>query len=192
MRGMRGRIWVAAATISTLAAAARAEDFDARRAKDVAAVVTSNGASGALSVGVDGKTALEAQAARIFFDVYFDDCDTAKALCDTVIFSGSWDTTKLTEDEVNRWNRWTLYCPAYLDAKGEPDIWYSVAVSAHTAKDDVANDVDRWMGCLTDFDTFVAGPDDFLKRNAPVDAAPAAPAPATPPPERGSPPAHTG
>lgn len=169
---------------AVLAGTARADDFDARRAKDVAAVVTSNGASGDLKTGQDGKPTLSAQAARIYFDVYFDDCDAAKALCDEVIFSGSWDTTKVSVDQLNRWNRWTLFCPAYLDARGEPEVWYGVAVSQHTAKDDVEGAVDRWMGCLQDFDDFVAAPEDFLRRNAAETPAPAPAAPDKP----GSPP----
>jgi hypothetical protein len=195
---MLRRVWVGLATATILAgawggSAARADDFDARRAKDVTAVVTSNGASGDLKIGDDGKPTINAQAARIFFDVYFDDCDTAKALCDTMIFSSSWDTTKVSTDQLNRWNRWTLFCPAYLDAKGEPDMWDAVALSQRTAKDDVANDVDRWMGCLQDFDTFAAAPDDFLKRNLPADIpAPPATAPATPPSRSAQPGSHPG
>lgn len=166
---------------------ARADDFDARRAKDIAAVVTSNGASGDLKPGADGKPTLSAQAARVYFDVYFDDCDATKTLCNTVIFSGAWDTTKVSVDQINRWNRWTLFCPAYLDARGEPETWYGIAVSQRTGKDDVEGAVDRWMGCLQDFDEFVAGPDDFLKRNASeaAGATTATPAP-SPAPTAGS------
>lgn len=185
LAGRHGRPGFAQAAALGLAAAcaftglARADDFDARRARDLAAVVTSNGASGDLKQGEDGKPTLSAQAARIYFDVYFDDCDATKQLCNTVIFSGSWDTTKVTVDQVNRWNSWTLFCPSYLDARGKPNIWYGVAVSQHTARDDVASDVERWMGCLQDFDEFVADPDGFLKRNA--SEAPASPAAASAP-----------
>ncbi|HTX48581.1 MAG TPA: YbjN domain-containing protein [Caulobacteraceae bacterium] len=182
---MRRQVWLALGVTAALAgappawaapAASAADAFDARRAADVAAVVTNNGASGELKAGADGKPMLEAQAGRIYFDVDFDDCDTAKALCDTVTFAGWWDTDKLNADLINRWNRWTLFCPAYLDAKGAPSMWYGLAVSQHTAKDDIATAVDRWMGCLQDFDDFVASPDDFLKRKD-TSAAPAAPAP---------------
>src|SRR5579863_4280419 len=76
-------------------AAPAAADFDARRAADVTGIVTSNGASGELKTGADGKPMLEAQAGRIYFDVDFDDCDTAKTLCNTVTFAGWWDTDKL-------------------------------------------------------------------------------------------------
>jgi len=176
-----------AAPAASPAPASPALDFDARRAADVVAVVTSNGASGQLKAGADGKPMLEAQAGRIFFDVDFDDCDTAKTLCDTVTFAGWWDTDKLNADLINRWNRWTLFCPAYLDAKGAPSMWYGLAVSQHMARDDIANAVDRWMGCLQDFDDFVASPDDFLKRKD-TSATPAVPTPPQHPPDH--PPGH--
>jgi hypothetical protein len=175
-----------------LASAARADDFDARRAKDIAAVVTANGASGELKTGDDGKVTLSAQAGRIYFDVNFDDCDTGKALCNTVTFSGWWDTTKLTPDILNRWNRWTLFCPAYLDAKGSPAMWYALAVSPRTGKDDVANAVDRWMGCLQDFDDFAASPDDFMRRNDNSSGAAPPADNASPPPPTDHPPHPAG
>jgi hypothetical protein len=163
-------IILAAGLALATASLARAADFDARSPKDVLGVVTTNGASGELSLGKDGKPGIKGQAGRIFFDVYFDDCDAAKALCNTVIFTGSWDSKKITPDEINRWNRWTLFCPAYLEADGSPDMWYSVAVSAHAAGQDLADDVERWMNCLQDFDDFVGAPEEFLKRNEPAPA----------------------
>ena len=177
-----GLAMLASARALAAPAAPAAADFDARRAADVTAIVTSNGASGELKTGADGKPMLEAQAGRIYFDVDFDDCDTAKTLCNTVTFAGWWDTDKLNADQINRWNRWTLFCPAYLDAKGAPSMWYGLAVSQHTVKDDVADAVDRWMECLQDFDDFVASPDDFLKRKDVGGETP--PTPATPPPAR--------
>jgi hypothetical protein len=152
---------------------AHAADFDARSPKDVLAVVTTNGASGELTIGKDGKPTIKGQAGRIYFDVYFDDCDATKAQCGTLIFTGSWDSRKVTADQINRWNRWTLFCPAYLEADSSPDMWYSVAVSARSGREDVADDVERWMNCLQDFDDFVGAPDDFLKRNEPVTPPPA-------------------
>jgi hypothetical protein len=173
-----------AAAMST---AAHADPFDARKAADVAAVVTSHGASGALKKGGDSKIYFAGQAGQLYFAAHFQDCDDARDLCKTLMFSSWWTTKKIDAYQINRWNRWTLYCPAYIDSDGEPDVWYAVAVSAHTDPGDLANVVGRWMDCLSDFDSFVSDPDAFLKKNNPVDASPAAPAaPATPPaPSRG-------
>jgi hypothetical protein len=147
------------------AARAAAPDFDARRSADVAGVVTSNGASGSLKPGSDGKIYFDGQAGQLYFSVNFQDCDDKRTACNTAVFNGSWNAKNITTDQINRWNRWTLFCPAYLDTDGSPDMWYSVAVSQHTDRADIVNDVTNWMGCLKDFDSFIGGPDDFLKRN---------------------------
>ena len=164
---MRG-CWVAGLgmALAVAGAAGAAPAFDARHAADVAGVVTANGASGALKTGSDGKTYFEGQAGQLYFDVNFQDCDAGRTTCGTMVFTGSWNAKTITPEQVNRWNRWTLFCPAYLETGGAPDVWYSLAVSEHTDQDDVAAAVGTWMGCLKDFDSFVSSPDDFLKRNA--------------------------
>jgi hypothetical protein len=164
----------------TLTAAAHADSFDARRAADVAAAVTSHGASGSLKKSDNGHLYFDGQAGELYFDIHFQDCDDARTLCKTLVFGGSWNSKNLTADQINRWNRWTLYCPAYLETDGTPVIWYSLAVSAHTDPGDLSDVVSSWMGCLKDFDSFTAAPEDFLKRNTSDGAAPTAP-PATPP-----------
>jgi hypothetical protein len=147
-----------------IAAPALAADFDARRPKDVLSVVTTNGASGVLKTGTDGKPFVEAKAAKVFFDVDFYDCDDAKASCATQNFNASWTTKGVTAEQINRWNRWTLWCPGYLDKDGEPNLWTSVPVFEHESREDQAAVVDTWLGCLRDFDDFVASPEEVLKR----------------------------
>ena len=148
------------------ASSGAAHAFDARKAADVAGVVSANGASGQLKTGSDGKTYFDGQAGQLYFNVNFQDCDKDRAQCGTAVFTGSWNAKNVTADQINSWNRWTLFCPAYLDTDGSPNVWYSLAVSEHTDATDVAGAVGTWMGCLKDFDSFVGGPADFLKRNA--------------------------
>jgi hypothetical protein len=118
----------------TTASAAHAADFDARRAADITAVITSHGASGTLKKGDDGKVYFDGQVGNVFFDAHFQTCDDARTYCKTVLLAGTWDSKKITVDQINRWNRWTLYCPAYIDADGSPDLWYSIAVSSNTTQ----------------------------------------------------------
>jgi hypothetical protein len=164
----------------TTASAAHAADFDARRAADITTLITSHGASGGLKKGDDGKAYFDGQVGNVFFDAHFQTCDDARTYCKTVLLAGTWDSKKITVDQINRWNRWTLYCPAYLETDGTPVIWYSLAVSAHTDPGDLSDVVSSWMGCLKDFDSFTAAPEDFLKRNT-SDGAPPSPPPAAPP-----------
>ena len=151
----------------TFASAARAAPaFDARRAADVAALITTHGASGALKKSDDGKTYFDGQVGNILFDAHFQACDKPRTLCKTMLLSGSWDSKKITIDQINRWNRWTLYCPAYIDGDGSPNLWYSIAVSANTAQADLADELGTWMDCLHDFDGFVSSPEAFLKAHS--------------------------
>ena len=150
----------------TTATAAHAADFDARRAADIASIITSHGASGALKKGDDGKAYFNGQVGNVYFDAHFQSCDDARTYCKTVLLGGVWDSKKITVDQINRWNRWTLYCPAYIDADGSPDLWYSIAVSSSTTEADFSDELSTWMDCLHDFDGFVGAPDDFIKNHA--------------------------
>jgi hypothetical protein len=154
---------LALAAATALAGGAHADSFDARRAADIAALITSHGASGALKKSDDGKVYFDGQVGNIYFDAHFQTCDDARTYCRTMLLGGSWDSKKITVDQINRWNRWTLYCPAYIDTDGTPNLWYSIAVSANTTQQDLADQIGTWMDCLHDFDNFVGGPEDFLK-----------------------------
>ena len=165
----------AALAALAFATSATAADFDARKPKDVLAVVTSNGASGQLKVGTDGKPYIDAKAGKVFFDVDFYDCDDAKALCTTLNFYGSWTSKAITLDQINRWNRWTLWCPAYLNKDGAPNVWSVAAVTKGLSREDFTGDVDTWMDCLRDFDDFVAHPEEVLRQKEAPAAKPAAP-----------------
>ena len=152
--------------LTVAAGAAHADAFDARRPADVAALITSHGSSGALKKGDDGKAYFEGQVGNIYFDAHFQTCNDARTLCKTMLLGGSWTSKKLTVDQINRWNRWTLYCPAYLDSDNSPNLWYSIAVSGNTADADLADDLSTWMDCLHDFDSFVGDPETFLKNHS--------------------------
>ncbi len=163
---MRGFLVAGIGLALAMAATGRAHAFDARKAADVAQAVSGNGASGQLKTGSDGKAYFDGQAGQLYFSVNFQDCNKDRSQCGTAVFNGSWNTKTITTDQINRWNRWTLFCPAYLDTDSSPNLWYSVAVSEHTDQSDLVGAINTWMGCLKDFDSFVGGPDDFLKRNA--------------------------
>ena len=92
----------------------------------------------------------------------FFDCDKAVA-CKTVLYEVNWTTTALTPDQVNGWNRWTVFCPAYTSDATHPHSWMGVQPSASETADDVKAEQDTWMGCIDDFDRFTDAPDDFLK-----------------------------
>jgi len=73
------------------------------------------------------------------------------------------ETVKIAVDQINRWNRWTILCPAYLNASGQPHVWFGVRPSPNDARSDVVNQMNTWLDCLSDFDKFTDAPDAFLK-----------------------------
>lgn len=176
MSSFGGRAVALAIGVAAVAAPAMAADFDARKAKDVLEVVTSNGASGSIKLGKDGKPYIEARAGKMIFAVDFYDCDDAKVSCTTQNFNAFWTSKDVTSDQMNRWNRWTQWCPGYLDKDGQPNIWMTVPVFAKETRDDQVELVDTWFECLRDFDNFVTSPEDALKRKE-APAAKAATAP---------------
>jgi hypothetical protein len=161
------RYWTAGLAMAlTAASATHAASFDARRAADIAALITTHGASGALKKGDDEKVYFAGQVGNAFFEAHFQNCDKLRTYCATMLLSGSWDSKKITIDQINRWNRWTLYCPAYIDTDGSPTVWYSLAVSGSSTEADVSGDLSTWMDCLHDFDGFVSTPEEFLKSHS--------------------------
>lgn len=174
MSGCGSRALVAALGLVSAAAPAMAADFDARKPKDVLEVVTTNGASGSLKMGKDGKPYIEAKAGKIFFDVDFYDCDDGKASCTTQNFNAYWTSKDVTVDQMNRWNRWTLWCPGYVDKDGQPNMWMSVSIFPRQTHDDEVDLVNTWLDCLRDFDDFVSSPEEVLKHKEAPAAKPAA------------------
>ena len=161
------RHWMAGLALAlTATGAAHAASFDARRAADMAALITTHGASGALKKGDDGRVYFTGQVGNAFFEAHFQTCDEPRSYCKTVLLSGAWDSKKITIDQINRWNRWTLYCPAYIDTDGSPNVWYSIAVSSSSTEPDVSDAIGTWMDCLHDFDGFVGAPEEFLKSHS--------------------------
>ena len=174
------RMLSAALGLGLLAGAAHAADFDARRPTDIATLLTQHGASGSMKSGDSGKAYFDGQAGQLFFSIHFQDCDVARTNCSTLLFSSWWKTKEISPELLNRWNRWTVYCPAFIDTDGTPEVWYSFPVSSRTAADDLVRVENTWMNCLTDFDSFVADPPGFLKRVAPEDSGGQAAAPVAP------------
>ena len=161
---MRGSViggWIAVALF--VATPAQAADFSARNPEQFRTVMGDRGAEGELKVTLDGKLSIEAYAGKKYFEVSFGDCDRRRTTCGLEYFYAWWPTKALTADQINRWNRWTLRCPAYLD-KGEPTIWNGSRLLEGETREEVADVVDNWLGCLDDFNAFVAHPEAFLSQ----------------------------
>jgi hypothetical protein len=140
-----------------------ASAFDSRNPSDVMAVVSTNGATGELKRDDRGKPYIDAKAGSLGFEVDFFGCNDKGADCAATLYATGWNMTTITVDQINRWNRWTLLCPAYLNAAGHPHAWFGVRPSANDARSDVIVQMNTWLDCLSDFDKFTDAPDAFLK-----------------------------
>ena len=153
-----------AALVPTASPAASGTAIDSRDPKAILAVLTSNGASGEIKKDADGAPYIDAKAGALKFSIDFMTCNAAKTLCDSVVYQVGWTDVKVSTEQINRWNRWVLYCPAYLtkDANA-PHAWYPVKAFADDTREHVKRQQDEWLSCLSDFDRFTDDPEGFLK-----------------------------
>jgi hypothetical protein len=156
-------IAASAAMAVGLAVAGGAAAFDARTPADVAQVIAANGASAALKADDKGAPYIDAKAGALTFTVDFYSCDATKTHCGVTVYTTGWNLTSVNVDQINRWNRWTLLCPTYLNSAGHPHAWYGIKPSANDTQDDVKAQDDAWLSCLSDFDKFTDNPEAFLK-----------------------------
>lgn len=150
-----------AAGLTLTATAAQA--LDARKPADVLTVLSANGASGAMKTDEKGKPYIDAKAGPLSFEIDFLDCNDKGEACATMMFATGWNMTSVSVDQINRWNRWALFCPAYLTTENHPHLWYAAKPSASQTQADVADQINIWLGCLSDFDKFTDAPEPFLK-----------------------------
>lgn len=152
-----------AATAVVTGAAGAAAAFDAHDPGSVLSVINNNGATGDLKTDDKGAPYIDAKAGNLTFSVDFFGCNKAKTACDTLIYTTGWNMTSVTLDQINRWNRWAILCPAYLTDVNHPRAWFGVKPSSNDERSDVKAQDDAWMSCLSDFDKFTDDPEAFLK-----------------------------
>ena len=156
-------IMAVAGGLAALAAASEAAAFDARNPADVLTTLSGNGATGTLKKDDKGRPYIEAKAGSLTFEIDFFGCDKSDTGCDSTLYSTGWNMTSVSVEQINRWNRWTLMCPAYLTAENHPHAWYGVRPSGNETSADVIVQLNTWLDCLSDFDKFTDAPEDFLK-----------------------------
>ena len=153
---------VGALALATVGAGPAAA-LDARNPDDVLSVLVTNGASGEMKVGDDGGKFIEAKTGQLSFEVEFYKCNKEQNNCETVSYQLGFDSVLVNVDQINIWNRWTLYCPTYLTKENHPHIWMSVSPTLHDTRADIAAQQDRFLGCLSDFDKFTDNPENYIQ-----------------------------
>lgn len=136
--------------------------FDARRPADVLEVLSARGADGVVKTDDIGMPII---ADKLGFEVDFYDCDAGKTICRTVIYIDGWNTTALSLQQINAWNRMIPSCPATLTPEGHPHLTFYVVASGHDTKTDVAAQAEVWGSCLGGFESLIKDPAGFFKQH---------------------------
>ena len=140
--------------------------FDARDPKDVFQVLAAHGVEVKWAGDSKDVDYIDATAGQLSFQVDFYRCNPDRNRCGAVVYQVGWDKPLVTLDQINRWNRAVLLCPAYLTETGHPHAWLGVLPSAHDTREDVTAQQVSWLTCLTSFDQFTNDPEAFLKAQA--------------------------
>ena len=140
--------------------------FDARNPNSVFQVLIAHGVKAAWAKDSSGVDYIDAMGGQLSFQVDFYRCNPDRSRCGAVVYQVGWDKPLVTLDQINRWNRAVLLCPAYLTEAGHPHAWLGVLPSVHDARDDVVAQQTSWATCLTSFDQFTNDPEAFLKAQA--------------------------
>ncbi len=158
------RLGLAAVALgATLAAASGAWAFDARSPEDVLGVLKADGASPKMKKEADGRPYIVALKKGQTFVVRFHRCNDDKTSCQVVVYNLTFAHDPANVDQINRWNVWSLLCPADREPPGHPHVRFSVLAAASDTRDTVVAEQNEWQACLTDFAEFAHDPEGFLK-----------------------------
>ncbi len=85
----------------------------------------------------------------INFDVYMYDCRSGR--CTSLQYAAGWQSTVMTADRVNTWNRENRYCRAYLSRSGSVWCEYDFDVSPGGTYEMLTGTLGNWRRAIRDF-----------------------------------------
>ncbi len=150
------------AALAALFLAGAASAFDSGRPSDVMSVAQAAGATVVMKADAHGNPWIDTTVGGRHFEIDFYHCNDAKTHCSVVLYAIGFDTTTVTLDQINRWNRWAELCPGFLDTGNTPRAWYPIKPLPGDGPADVAAQFGSWQQCLGDFSRFASNPDTFL------------------------------
>jgi len=151
-----------AAAIAPAAPALPTGPFDARDPSNLSALLTSLGAT--VQTGARDKDGVLLKVASPVgaFTAQYDGCNPQGRACGGVLFEAAAEAKTATLAEVNGFNQSSFACRVFQDKASKPHVLYATLVFADTSRLDMANHVNAWRGCLTDFGRFLKDPPGFL------------------------------
>ena len=136
--------------------------FDARDPSNLAALLTSLGATTQIGARDKEGVILKVAAPVGNFTVQFDGCNAQGRACAGVLFEAAAEAKTATLAEVNGFNQSSFACRIFQDKGSKPHLLYSTLVFAGTGRQEMGVHVNAWRGCLTDFGRFLKDPPGYL------------------------------
>lgn len=155
----------AALTLSAamvFAGTAQAASFSAGSSADVAKVLQADGYTATAKTEGNKPYIAATTSDGVKFVVEFYKCDTNKLNCKIAIYTANW-SIEPTQDQINRWNRWTFVCPVYGAADKSTSVWMGVMVDPSDSAQSVELQLKQFDLCLSDFQSFLRDSEAFLK-----------------------------
>jgi hypothetical protein len=123
-------------------------------AKEVADVMTSKDFPAEIATDKDGDPLVRSTVKDFKFGVFFYGCH-GKPRCDSIQFSAGFSLKGVTPEKVAQWNRTKRFGRAWLDDQSDPWVEMDMDLEHGATTEAVANDLDRWVGVVTEFNKFI-------------------------------------
>lgn len=136
--------------------------FDARDPASLSALLAKLGATVQTGARDKGGVILKVTSPVGGFTAQFDGCNQQGRVCEGVLFEASAEAKTATLAEINGFNQSSFACRLFQDKANKPHVLYATLLFAGTSQLDMANHVNAWRGCLSDFGRFLKDPPGYL------------------------------
>lgn len=123
-------------------------------AREVAAVMTSKDFRAEITTDKDGDPLIRSSANDVKFGVFFYGCN-GKPRCDSIQFSAGFSSKSISAAKIAQWNRTKRFGRAWTDDESDPWIEMDMDFEHGATTEAVANDLDRWVGVITEFTKYI-------------------------------------
>jgi len=123
-------------------------------AKEVAQVMDSKSFPTEITTDKDGDPLVRSSTMKLKFGVFFYGCH-GKPRCDSIQFSAGFSIKGMSPAQVAQWNRTKRFGRVYLDDDFEPWVEMDMDVEHGATTEAVANNLDRWVGVMSEFNKYI-------------------------------------
>jgi hypothetical protein len=100
------------------------------------------------------------------FSMQFAGCNPQGRACRAVLLDAAMDRSSVTGAQINAFNQTSVMCRIYQDRTATQHVVYSAMLFQTMNRDDAANHLQAWQGCLADAHDFLKDPVGYLANAA--------------------------